>query len=59
MNSVGAGWTGDIGHGVVGGGGVPGGESGVSIVGVEFRGRSEVRVPVGCGVSRVAHVQDC
>ena len=58
MNSVGAGWTGDIGDRVVGSR-VPGGKSGVSIVSVEFRGRSEVRVPVGCGVSRVAHVQDC
>ena len=58
MDSVGAGWTGDIGDRVVGGA-VRGGEGGVSIVGGEFRRGSEVRVPVGSGVSRVAHIQDC
>ena len=58
VHSVGAGWTGDIGDRVVGGA-VRGGECGVSIVGGEFRRRSEVRVPVGSGVSRVAHIQYC
>ena len=58
VDSVGAGRAGDVGDRVVGSG-VRGRECGVSIVSIEFRRRSEVRVPVRGRVSRVAHIQDC